>query len=350
MQTQHLTGPGELIAAIPTMLGEIPHEVVAVVAMTKTGEVVTAVRAHRADLQIPEVARAIGQSIAATLRANSAQRAILVSFTAQDVSLACPAIEALRPWLENAVDVVDAWACDGERYTAPGCADSGCCPPEARLVPASPVNAMARASASAVGHAAPADEDEFAPHSRRRSSARAADRWTARKSGNLGQWRYGSWEHVEKSFALDAPAPVLGKTIAGLQDVRVRDAVIIEWLGGSSCAILDTLYGEDSSEVTALLDAAMSDPHAEPPAARHTVASLRWCRRLIAHARRTEQAPMLALSAVALWWGGDLTAAADCAARALHRDPAYSLALLVSDICAAGVSPAWQREQREHLS
>ncbi len=349
MKTQHLTGPGELIAAIPMMLGETPHEDVVVIAMAKTGEVVTAVRAHRADLGIPEVARAIGESIAATLRANSARRAILVSFTTQDVSLACPAIEALRPWLDSVVDVVDAWACDGERYSAPGCADPGCCPTEARIVPESPFRAMVRASVSAVGHAAPADEDEYAPHSRRRSAARAADRWVARKSDDLGKWRCDSWAQCEQSHALNAPAPVLGKVIAALQDVRVRDAVIIDWLGGSPQAIADTLSGESSHEVVALLDAAMSDLNSAPPATSQMVASLRWCRRLIAHARHREQAPMLALSAVALWWSGDLAAASDCASRALHCDPSYSLAGLVSDICAAGVSPAWQRGQREQL-
>lgn len=345
MQTHHLIGPGELIAAIPTMLGSTPHNCVVVVGIAGAGTVVTVVSADHADLEIPEVARALGESMAATLRANSAQRAIIVTFTDADVTVGCPAVDALRPYIDVAVDIIDVWACDGARYLAPGCADSACCPPAGHVVPASPFSGPALASVSAVGHAAPAWDDAVAPPGRRRSAARAADRWSARRAADPSEWRCEGWAQCGETFALDAPAPVMGRAIASLQDVRVRDAMIVEWLGGPPPAIADTLLGHDSEEVTAVLDGAMRDPAAGPPVAGEMVASLHWCRRLIAHARRREQAPMFTLSAVALWWGGDIAAAMDSVRQALERDPGYSLALLVSDICEAGVTPAWRRAQ-----
>ena len=345
MQTHHLTGPGELIAAIPTMMGSPPQDAVVVVGIASSGAVVAAVAAEHADLAITEVARSLGESIAATLRANDAQRVIIISYTEDDVTMGCPAVDALRPRIEDAVDVIDVWACDGERFVAPGCADSECCPPGGHPVPESTLRVPVRASVSAVGHAAPAYDDEVAPPVRRRSAARAADRWAARKSKDAHEWRCEGWSICGEAFAIDAPAPVLGRAIASLQDVRVRDAMIVEWLGGPPPAIADTLLGHASDEVTAVLDGAMRDLGTEQPVPGEMVAALRWCRRLIAHARRSEQAPMYTLSAVALWWGGDIAAAADSAQQALRQDPGYSLAILVSDICAAGVSPAWQRAQ-----
>lgn len=345
MQTHHLTGPGELIAAIPTMLGTIPRDTVVVVGIAARGAVVAVVGAPRRDFEIPEVARALGESMAAKLRANDARRAIIVTYTHSDVTMGCPAVDALRPSLESAVEIVDVWACDGDRFAAPGCANSECCPPEGHAIPAIPIASGARASVSAVGHAAPALDDEAAPPVRRRSAARAADRWIARRVADPGEWRCEAWSLCGDSLALDAPAPVLGRAIASLQDIQVRDAMIVEWLGGPPTAIADTLLGRDSAEVTAVLDGAMRDPEGESPVPGEMVTVLCWCRRLIAHARRREQAPMYTLSAVALWWGGDLAAAGDAARQALQRDPSYSLAVLVSDICEAGVSPAWQRAQ-----
>lgn len=345
MQTHHLTGPGELIAAIPTMLGTTVDQAVVVVGIASRGAVVTAVSADHVDLAIPEVARSVGRSIAAKLRANDAQRAIIVTYTHDDVTMGCAAVDALRPQLEGAVEIVDVWACNGKRFVAPGCANPDCCPPEGRPVPPDTLTARAFASVSAVGHAAPAHDDDVAPPARRRSAARAADRWSARRAIDPDDWRCEAWSLCGDSFALNAPAPLLGRAVASLQDVRVRDAMIVEWLGGPPAAIADTLLGRDSAEVAAVLDAAMRDPAVELPVAGEMVAALRWCRRLIAHARRREQAPLYALSAVALWWGGDIAAAADCVHQALQRDPAYSLAALINDICAAGVTPAWQRAQ-----
>lgn len=343
MQTHHLTGPGELIAAIPTMMGAPPYDTVVVIGIAHTGAVVTAVAAEHTDLMIPEVARSLGEKMAATLRANDAQRVIIVTYTDEDVTIGCPAVDAVRPYIQGAVDVIDVWACDGERFVAPGCADVECCPPGGHLVPENTIRVPAQASVSAVGHAAPAWDDEVAPPQRKRSASRAADRWAARKAADVAEWRCEAWAMCGEAFELDASAPAIGRAIASLQDVRVRDAMIVEWLGGAPSAIADTLLGHESAEVTAVLDSAMRDHNAATPVPAHMVASLRWCRRLIAHARRQEQAPLYTLSAVALWWSGDVAAAEDSARQALRKDPTYSLAVLISDICAAGVTPAWQR-------
>ncbi|MFW7415286.1 DUF4192 family protein [Demequina sp. SO4-18] len=341
MQTRHLIGPGELIAAIPMMLGFIPRESLAVVGLDGTGEVVVALRVDRRDAMVRESAASLGRAIAARLRGVTARRAFVVTFTGDDVALACPAVDALRPEIDRAVERVDVWACDGDNYLSPGCADPQCCPVGGRAVPWGSHEPASAMTASAVAHAAPDDHEDPAPAARRRSAARAADRWWERRDIDARGWRYDAWQRCSESFPLHASAPAIGRAIASVQDVRVRDALIVEWLGGSSCAVLDTLYGRDSAAVADVLDGAMRDPECEPPDTASVVASLRWCRRLLSHARRRQQAPVLSLSAVLLWWSGDLGAARRAAAAALHRDPSYSLARLVHDVADAGLTPAW---------
>ncbi|MFN3866915.1 MAG: DUF4192 family protein [Demequina sp.] len=343
MQTRHLTGPGELIAAIPVLLGATPHESIVVVGMDGAGEVVTVARADRRDAAIAEVGASLGRAIGARLRGARARRAFLVTFTADDVSLACPAIDSLRGEVEAAVERVDVWACDGERYLSPGCADTQCCPVGGRAVPWGAPTSGSALSASAVAHAVGDDDDDPAPAARRRSAARAADRWWQRRDNDCNEWRCEAWQRCAESFSLDAGAPALGRAIAALQDIRVRDALIVEWLGGSGEAVVDTLLGIESPLVAGVLDGAMRDPRREPPDPVAAMASLRWCRRLLAHARRRDHAPIHALSAVVLWWSGDLGAAARAAEAALRRDPAYSLARLVREVADAGIAPAWTR-------
>ncbi|MDN4481573.1 DUF4192 family protein [Demequina muriae] len=341
MQTRHLTGPGELIAAIPTLVGFTPRESVVAVGLDGAGEVVAALRVDRNDARVAEMAASLGRAIAARLRAASARRAFLVTFTTDDVSLACPAVDALRPAVEAAVERVDVWACDGDRYLSPGCADPVCCPVGGRPVPWRTRGAVAPVSASALAHSLTEDEDDRATSSRRRSAARAADRWWGRRADGLDVWRCDSWQRCAESFPLNATAPEIGRAIAGLQDVRVRDALIVQWLGGSDDAIADTLFGRESPAVAGVLDGAMRDPGREPPDPAAVTASVRWCRRLLAHARRREHAPVLALVAVVLWWSGDMAGAQHSALAALRRDPDYSLARLVHDVTDARVAPAW---------
>lgn len=345
MQTRHLTGPGELIAAIPMMLGRTPRDAVVAVGMDGSGEIVAALSVDRRDAAVAESAGSVGRAMAARLRRVAARRAFLVTFTSEDVSLACPAIEALRPEIEAAVERIDVWACDGAHFYSPGCADPGCCPAGGSPVPWTALQAGAVTSASALAHAAPDDDDAAAPPARRRSAARSADRWWVRRDDDAEQWRCDSWQRLSDAFPLDAGAAALGRAVAGLQDVRVRDALIVEWLGGSGEAVVDTLLGRESAAVADVLDGAMRDPLRKPPNEAEVVASLRWCRRLIAHARRRQQAPVLALSAVVLWWSGDLIRAGRSAEAALRRDPKYSLARLVHDVADAGIAPAWTRRE-----
>ncbi|WP_062133433.1 DUF4192 domain-containing protein [Demequina aestuarii] len=343
MQTRHLTGPGELIAAIPALLGFTPRESVVAVGLDGAGEVVAALRVDRSDAGVAEVAASLGRTMAARLRAASARRAFLVTFTVDDVSLACPAVEALRPEVEASVERLDVWACDGDRYLSPGCADPVCCPVGGRAVPWRSLRTDGPMSASALAHALTDDGDGPAAPSRRRSAARAADRWWSKRAGGLDAWRCDAWQRCAESFPLDAGAPEIGRAIAGLQDVRVRDALIVEWLGGSDDAVADTLFGRQSPAVADVLDGAMRDPGREPPGEAAVAASLRWCRRLVAHGRRREQAPVLALAAVVLWWSGDIPGARQSAEAALRRDPRYSLSRLVHEVAEAGIAPAWTR-------
>lgn len=352
MTTHTLHGPGELIAAIPALLGFVPHESVVAVGLGRRGHLTLALRLDRDDMLMPEVGLELARQAASSLAADGITQAVVVSFTHEAEPFGCVAADILAEALRPVVRAVDVWVCQGDRYFAGGCADAECCPPGGRVLPAVPhtVNALLesdrswwRASAAGVhgpAACAPAPAPQV-PSAERRRAARAGDRSWARRAADIDAWRTAALGHLMTSLRARATALDLGRAAVALRDVRVRDALILRWAGAGERAIADTLAGRSTREVDTVLTGALRDPDRDPPTAAAVRLLAWWCAQVAAHARRDDKAPAHALAAVVHWWAADAHAAEDAASRALACDPGYSLAHLMADVCASGVQPAW---------
>ena len=112
-----IRGPGELIAAIPLLLGFEPRESVVLVAILGGGRLGVLLRVDRADCLQADVVGPLSRGVVAHLARDGARSAIAVSFTEDPVRLACAATDALRPALVAAGIDVEGWAVANGRYT-----------------------------------------------------------------------------------------------------------------------------------------------------------------------------------------------------------------------------------------
>jgi hypothetical protein len=346
-----LHGPGELIAALPLLLGYTPRESVVVVGIGAAEELTTVLRVDRADLVRSDVAPRLGRSVAAQLVRSQARLAVMISFTKDDVRLSCPAIDGLRPSLDGAVEEAEGWAVRGDRYFAPGCARESCCPTGGRRVPPAPpelgTNPRVRAEAHGALTAAP-DAAYTVDEATRRRVARAGERWWRHREADPGEWRassYAAWRIAVEGISREvAPAdPEAGRLVVALQDRRVRDAVLVSLLPGWESLAPRVLQGTGDEQVARALRVLLAPGDGRPPE-RDTVEPV-WdlCAWLAARARTDRRAPMLTLCAVIAWWEGDESACRDLLARAHASEPGYRLAGLLECTILAGIDPGWRR-------
>ncbi len=346
-----LHGPGELLAALPALIGYTPRESVVIVGIGDRDELATVLRVDRQDLLHPEVATALGRGVAAQLSRASARTAMLVSFTDDDVRLCCPAADALRPALDGAVDEVEGWAVRRGRYFAPGCARESCCPASGRAVPRLPSIAGCEPEVRAGRHGALAAEPDAAylvDEAARRRVARAAERWRARREANVDEWRRAglrAWLAAVEQVRHDAyPSdPVAGRIIASLQDRRVRDAVLVSLIPGESEVAPRVLDGSADRDVAAALRLMLSPEEGRPPERGTVEPAWDLCAWLASRARVSARAPMLTLCAIIAWWEGDDDACRRLVARAHASEPGYRLAGLLECTLLAGIDPGWRR-------
>ena len=346
-----LHGPGELIAALPSLLGHTPRESVVIVGVGASEELTTVLRVDRADLLRADVAAGLSRSVAAGLVRSGARLAIIVAFTDDDVRLACPAIDALRPALEGAVDEAEGWAVRRGRFFAPGCARESCCPAAGRPVPPTPVALTPRPRVRAGGHGALASAPDaaYAPdEAARRRVARAGERWWAHRDADGAAWRAASfeaWRSALRGISLDrTPSdPESGRLVAALRDRRVRDAVLVSLLPGWAGLAPRVLEGAADEQVARALRVLLTPGEGRPPE-RDTVEPV-WdlCGWLAALARSDRRAPMLTLCAVIAWWEGDEPACRELLRRAHASEPGYRLAGLLECTVLAGIDPGWRR-------
>ncbi len=348
-------GPGELIAALPALLGFTPRESVVIVGVGASDALVTVLRVDRADLLEPR-AGTLARAVAAELSRGRARLAVLVSYTDHDVRVGCPAIDALRPALGEAVEEAEGWAVTRGRYFAPGCARESCCPAAGRPVPPTPAGLAARPRIRAGAHGALASAPDAAylvDEAARKRVARAAARWRARRDDDPGKWReasYAEWTRAVDGMRRDVvPSdPACGRLVEGLQDRRVRDAVLVSLMPGRSPASSTTLAskvlaGAGDAEVARALAVLLSPRDGLPPERDSVEPAWDLCGWLTARARSDRRAPMLTLCAVIAWWEGDQGACKDLLARAHASEPGYRLAGLLECTVLAGIDPGWRR-------
>lgn len=298
-----------------------------------------------------DVLDAIARSLMSQLARDEAVAAVLVTYTDADVKVSCDAADALRRAIAPMVPRTDTWAVSRGRYFAPGCADASCCPAEGTVLPFT--DAMGRELPivgwrSAVIHGSRTDAWGGASATARRRCSRAADRWLDKRTDGLERWRRDSSELWQNRIEEGGLGPVvlreadMGRLIAGLTDVRVRDAVIVSLIPDSAMAIDDVLGGISSVRVARALDSVL-DPRQGVACDPVQAAALRnVLTQCVTHCRRKEAAPVLTLHALVEWWVGAPMAALSLCDAAEASTPGYRLAALVRATILSGVVPGWQ--------
>lgn len=344
-----LHGPGELIAAVPGLLGYVPCESLVIAGLAQRGELRTLLRVDRADAVAPESARPVARGVAAHLARAGAVQALVVSFTDDDVRVSCPAADALRTDL--GVGEVEVWAVRRGRYFAPGCARESCCPTGGRPLPPAPLARTREARLRDVAHVPAASALDALPQAdeaARRRVERAGARWDAHRDADPAAWRRRSlalWRdacRATRDGALPGDA-ASGRLVAALHDRAVRDAILVTLIPGWRGLAERIAEGRADADVQTALGALLSPERGERP--RPGIVEPAWdlCSWLATRARPARRAPMLTLCALIAWWEGDAAQSAALLARATRSDETYRLALLLECTIGAGIEPGWRR-------
>lgn len=360
--TARLRTPDELIASLPLLLGFTPCDSVVVVGLTDTGTMAPLARVDRADCLAPEVARHLAGAIAVEFGAAHVETAFIVGFHGDGVGRGCVATGMLRDILNTHLEVLETWEVSRGRYRAIGCEDPLCCPLGGRQVPAPPAALMRAlagrtAFADARGRSRAAggvrgDRDGTGGRRRPRAAKRRVAHvaevhhacWKERDQ-DLGVWRRARLDEWRACLAAARGArtpsdDAIGALSAGLRDVVVRDAVVIDMVPGQA-ALAELLCADPSATgVREALSAIIGAENPVAPDRGELIALVRLSDR-VTWLAGDRSVPALTLAGLALWWGGDSTAAAHAISEALARDPGYRLAELVACALEAHMPPGW---------
>ncbi|MBC7291693.1 MAG: DUF4192 domain-containing protein [Actinotalea sp.] len=376
--------PRELLALIPFQLGFRPRE----------SAVVVSVRSHRSrvglvarvDLDVlsdPEHGPVLARSLVQHLVRDGAGAVVLVLYTALDVrgvdaAVATAAHAHLAEAAAHFLGEPSTWVVGETGWHGLGCADALCCPPGGR-----PLDDLDAAAVSAEmvlrgASVAPRREDlgdiGRACARDRRSARRAAARWSARRAAcedprDLHRWRQASldlWREALDRLAAAArdvvdddgtrvddgvsaraflPAsPVLGRLRAALEDVLVRDAVLLLLIPGTGRVPDRLVAGDVGEEVGAALQRVVDPACGVPPEEAVVLAAERLLRGVGSHVSDHPAPPTLL--ALLAWWRGDGARAGVLLERALELDPSYRLAVLVEEALTHGMPPGWLAPSR----
>lgn len=379
--TLRIREPQELLALIPYQLGFQPRASAVVVSLRGARRRVGLVaRVDLDDLQDegdgPQLARGLVSHVAT----DGGGAAVLVLYpdvaTAREARSQPAVRAAARTFLEAAapfVDPVDVWVVAGSGYFALACSDRHCCPPEGR-----PVTDLSSTMTSArmvlAGASVVSTRDDLArvpsaPEADRRRANAAANRWRARRRAAVTEeavwiWRTDSlvsWRDALEGAqrGLRPAAPVVGRIEAALDDTIVRDAILMTIVpcaadlaeqlvdvssgptGATSAAARRAVDAGVGAAIAAVVDPDVGvRPDESVWSGAHSVLES-----VVAHGRRTSQAPALTLLALLTWWSGGGARAGALLDRAMAADPRYRLALLVGRALETGMPPGWVRSE-----
>lgn len=365
--------PRELLALVPYQLGFQPRESVVLLSIrAPRSRIGLVARADLADVAKPSRGAQLSRNLIANLAADGARRALVVLYTAEDLqrgdvfgrpTAGVRCVRNLRAAADGVLEDLDFWVVAPGGYYALGCSDRECCPLGGRALrdlQATRIGAQmvldgvqvveSREDLVRIRPAAPAA---------RKSARRARVRWDARGRGastgtQMYRWRRDglSLWRAELARALRQPSgdtasgppasTVVGKLQAALDDVLVRDAVLLTFVGADRVA--DRVAAGDTGPDVGRALGAMLDPARGTPPERARCAAVRsLLEELVSYAPRGRHGPALTLLAVLSWWEGDGVRARVLVERALVADPAYRLAALIDEALMIGMPPGWVR-------
>ncbi|MDT0164337.1 DUF4192 domain-containing protein [Actinotalea sp. AC32] len=354
--------PRELLALVPFQLGFQPQE----------SAVVISVRAHRsrvgmvarvdlADLSCPVRGPEVARALVAHLVADGARSVVLVVYTAADLrgtdaATATSLVRNVARATEGVLDGPSTWVVTPGGWYGLDCSDDTCCPPggrphaelESTAVGAEMVLRGAAVAPSREGLGAVGDASAPARRSARRAAVRWADRARAAASpSELHRWRHAGlveWRSCLEAARAGRPETrptVLGRLRASLDDVLVRDAVLLLVVPCEEDLPDRVVAGDAGADVGDALRALVDPAGGVPPDGETCRAVGGVLAGVAAHTTGGRHAPSLTLLAVLAWWSGDGARAAVLLERALEAEPAYRLARLVEEAVVAGMPPGW---------
>lgn len=350
--------PAELIAYVPHRLGFQPAESIVLVSLRRDGCIVGLVA--RAD--IADIDHTGSQTLIRHLERDGAQRVVQILYSDDGSGRPGEYENAVARHLESlaraTIGPSQTWWVSKTGYGCLNCADSECCPPRghslthlestqvgAHMVVAGSLVASSRAEAYTL-----ADAD-----ARRRGAVLAAvERARRRRARGLDSWlRDGlkSWRRaVDLVGEGELPAGLVGRIAMGLQDVRVRDAVLLQLVRTDEDLADQTaagVQGGDVADRTGAAIAAIVDPDiGVPPNRAVTDPAIPVLEAVMTSTEGTSRAAAATLLALMAWWQGDGGRAGERLRDALHADPHYRLAHLLDAALNAGLAPGWLRAAR----
>lgn len=164
--------------------------------------------------------------------------------------------------------------------------------------------------------------------------ADAAIRWRAAR---LEAWRRAVGAAIGGVLPSD---PDTGKLAAGLWDLAVRDAAVVDMVPGR-LEVAEALCADPGAPGVREALSVMINQHDGKRPDPATVRGIVTLADHIAWVCGDRAAPALTLAGLALWWSGDDMAAEAAIATALSQHPGYRLAELVASALEAHMPPGW---------
>lgn len=387
--------PRELLALIPHQLGFVPTDSAALVSLrAPRSRVGLVARADLADLSDPEFGPQLARSLVAHLDSDRAVACIVVCYVSPCLDNGGQVPVEARAALKNLERAVDGFIpidglllVDGTCFHVVGPEFEALEPGrsltelQATAVGAHMVvagNRVAR-DRTELGALAPvADKHARTANAVRRTWSRAGELLRSAQPDDAGracelvelvgprgprtiqQWRAAglrSWRlEVDRAAAhwghqsTRARPSTWGKLSAALDDVVVRDAVLLSLVVGATRLPERTLgsAGHDS-DIGAAMAAIMDPEVGEQPKAHIIDPSRQVLRTIVAHAPEQRSAPGATLLALIAWWQGKGAEASVWLDHAYAADPGYRLAGLLAEAIDSGMPPGWARaRQRSH--
>ncbi|MCV2396474.1 DUF4192 domain-containing protein [Actinotalea sp. M2MS4P-6] len=348
--------PRELLALVPYQLGFRPSESAVVLSLRRGTRVGLVARVDLADLASPQTGPQVARSLVGHLLADGAGVAVLVLYTAEDLqadpSTGRRAVAQLADAADGLLPEPDCWVVGPGGYHALECPDRACCPEGGRPL-AELEGTRVGAEMVLLGAAVAGSREELATlpdasPTARRAARRAAQRWERRggdaiEHGQVHRWRRDGlalWRSLlgaEEHGATD-----LGRLQAALDDVLVRDAVLLDLVPGRTRLADRVVAGWTGDEVGEALGLIVDPGRGVAPPAGRIEDAVELLRQVAGHRPRAA-VPAISLLAMLAWWTGDGAKAAVLVQRALATEPGYRLARLLEEALTVGMPPGWVR-------
>ena len=375
-------GPGDLVAAVPYLVGFEPVHSVVVVSLRGARRRCGLVA--RVDLPSPHQVAACADGLVSYVLSDGPREVVVLVYDDRPWRAGRrpygPLVDALeRRFATAGVGLKDALYVTSERFWSYTCDNPRCCPPDGTPLDAGRSGALA-ASYVALGRAPLADRGAVVARlaggpvdvvaATRQAAYEALDLALAWDRPDLdGHWQMWQTGTADLFSALvrrrldgdtgEPTAAELGRVAAGLLDRTTRDLVALRstgWLGalpgpaarglGDSLEELPDDPGTNAAQLRRLARgcAAPEDPRCRTPEGQeevaHVLATLcRCCDEELA-------VSPLVLAGMQAWASGEGVLAGAAVERALGIDPECRMAQLLGQLLQSGIAPAWVETDR----